>query len=227
MIFSFFIIIIILVLLFSADTSEDIPSGTNQDLLKQHQPLERTTSIETFDIKSEPINNEEYQKCRAVQSALTVQSSIPSISTKSFLISPPTNVRHQKKKPPISTTTNLNVHASGMIKNSNNIFAPRIPSTMPQKTNWPTAMPMTSSTRHRPNMAHKRPSGPPIYPLTTAQRNSNSTAMRMVPSTTLQPQSFDVFSMSTSTQRRPNGIIHSGLNSNTPSISTRNPVRVR
>ena len=114
-----------------------------------------------------------------------------------------------------------------MITNSNNTFAPRIPSTIPQKTNWPTASSMTTSTRQPPNTTHKRP-GPPAYP-PTAQRNSNNnnpSTMRITSSTSLQPQSFDAFSINSPAQRRPNGITHSTLTSNTPPIPTRNPIRV-
>ena len=51
--------------------------------------------------------------------------------------------------------------------------------------------------------------------------------MRIAPSTTLQPQSYDAFSINPPVQRRPtNGITHSTLSSNTPPIPTRNPIRV-
>jgi hypothetical protein len=115
-----------------------------------------------------------------------------------------------------------------MISNSNNTFAPRISSTISQKTNWPTPLHMTSSTRPSLSTTHKRPGPPVVYPPTTAQRNSNNNlpTIRITPSTSLQPQSFDAFSINPPTQRRPNGLTHSTLTSNTPPIPTRNPIRV-
>jgi hypothetical protein len=115
-----------------------------------------------------------------------------------------------------------------MKSNSNNTFAPRISSTVSQKTTWPTPLHMTSSTRQPLTTTHKRPGPPVVYPPTTAQRNSNNnpSTMRITSSTTLQPQSFDAFSINPPLQRRPNGITHSTLTSNTPPIPTRNPIRV-
>jgi len=214
----------------SADTFEDIPALTNDDLVTKHQQLERTTSIDALTVKFEPIDNEQHQKRRLVQPVPPIQSSTPSsssISTKSFLISPPANPHHHKTKTTIPPTTNANSHFSAMITNSNNnTFAPRISPAVSQKTNWPTPLHMTSSTRQPPITTHKR-LGPPLYP-STAQRNSNnnSSTMRITPSTSLQPQSFDAFSINAPPQRRPNGVTHPILTSNTPPIPIRNPIRV-
>ena len=217
-------------LLSSADNLEDMAPSTNDDLVMQHQLIERTTSIETLSVKSEPVDNEEHKKRRMMQPVPPVQSSTPSsssMSTKSFLISPPANPHPHKTKtpiPPLSTTSNS--HFSAMITNSNNTFAPRIASTVSQKTNWPTAVHMPSSTRQPPSTTHKRPA-PPLYP-STAPRNSNTnpSTMRITPPASLQPQSFDVFSINASAQRRPNGVTHPALTSNTPPLPTRNPIRV-
>ncbi|CAF0957614.1 unnamed protein product [Adineta steineri] len=217
----------------SADIFEDIATSTIDDLITQHQPLERTKSIETLSVKSEPIDNEEHKKSRVIQPIPSTQSSTPSsstMSTKSFLISPPANTHHHHKTktpiPPLTTTSNS--HFPAMIPNSNNTFAPRTSSTASQKPNWPTPpLPMSSSTRQPPNTAHKRPA-PPLYP-PTAQRNSNNnnpSKTRITPPTSLQPQSFDVFSVNTPVQRRPNGIPHPSLPSNTPPLPNRNPVRM-
>ncbi|CAF1055106.1 unnamed protein product [Rotaria sordida] len=217
----------------STDVFEDSATVTNDDLLIQHQQLERTKSIETLSVKSEPMDTEDNQKRRIIQSIPPVHPSISSsssVSAKSFLISPPANTQHHKTKTSIpSTTTASNSQLPAMITNSNNTFAPRISSTVPQKNNWPTPVPMTSSTRQPPNPTHKRP-GPTIYP-STAQRNSNNNnnppTMRINPSTSsLQPQSFDTFPINTSIQRRPNGMTHSTLTSNTPPIPNRNPIRM-
>ncbi|CAF3385877.1 unnamed protein product [Rotaria sp. Silwood1] len=215
----------------SIDFFEDVAAVTNDDLLTQHHQVERTKSIETLSVKSEPMDDEENQKRRIVQSIPTVHSSTPSsstVSTKSFLISPPASTQHHKTKTSIpSATTTSNSQLPAMIANSNNTYAPRISSTVPQKNNnWPTAVPMTSSTRQPQRATHKRP-GLAIYP-PTAQRNSktNSPTMRMNPSTSLQPQSFDAFPINASIQRRPNGMTHSTLTSNTPPIPNRNPIRM-
>lgn len=209
--------------LYSTDISEDLAAVTNDDLLKQYHQLERTSSIETLNVKSEPIDNNEHQKRRAAQASIPTPSS--SISTKSFLISPPANTHSHKTKTSISssTTTNTNSPFSAMIINSNNnTFAPRIPPTVPQKNNWPTPLHMTSSTRPPLTTTQKRPGPPIVYP-PAAQRNSNSSTMRIAPSATLQPQSFDTFPINPPVPRRPNGIVHT---SNTPPMPPRNPTRV-
>ncbi|CAF0962831.1 unnamed protein product [Adineta steineri] len=176
----------------------------------------------------------QHKKSRVIQPIPSTQSSTPSsstMSTKSFLISPPANTHHHHHKtktpiPPLTTTSSS--HFPAMIPNSNNTFAPRTSSTASQKPNWPTPpLPMSSSTRQPPNTAHKRPA-PPLYP-PTAQRNSNNnnpSKTRITPPTSLQPQSFDVFSVNTPVQRRPNGIPHPSLPSNTPPLPNRNPVRM-
>ncbi|CAF0865762.1 unnamed protein product [Adineta steineri] len=65
----------------SADIFEDIATSTNDDLITQHLPLERTKSIETLSVKSEPIDNEEHKKSRVIQPIPSTQSSTPSSST--------------------------------------------------------------------------------------------------------------------------------------------------
>lgn len=184
------------------------------------------------------MDNEEPSQRRVVQTSTPNTST--SMSTKSFLISPPPSTHQHKTRAPISSTaattnntssSTLNPHFPAMIPNSNNTFAPRISSTVSQKNPWPTPpLHMTSSTTRQPlNTAHKRPGPPIVYPQpsTTAQRNSNNnnnpSTMRMTPSTSLQPQSFDAFSINPPTQRRPNGITHSTIPSNIP---PRNPIRV-
>ncbi|CAF2527477.1 unnamed protein product [Rotaria sp. Silwood2] len=214
----------------SIDFFEDIATVTNDDLLTQYQQLERTKSIETLSFKSEPMDNEENQKRRIVQSIPAVHSSTPSsssVSTKPFLISPPANTQHHKTKTSVPPTTTIsNSQLPAMITNSNNSLAPRISSTVPQKNNWSTAAPMTSSTRQPQSATHKRP-GLAIYP-PTAQRNSNNNppTMRINSSAPLQPQSFDTFPINAAIQRRPNGMTHSTLTSNTPPIPNRNPIRM-
>jgi hypothetical protein len=198
--------------------------------LTQYHQLERTTSIETLSVKSEPMDNEDHQKRRIGQTSTPSSSS--SISTKPFLISPPANTHQHKTKTPISSSTTSSStstsHFSAMISNSNNTFAPRISSTTSQKNPWPTSLHMTSSTRQPLSTTHKRPGPPVVYPPSTAQRNSNNnpSTMRITPSTSLQPQSFDAFSINPPVQRRPNGMTHSTLTSNTPPIPTRTPIRV-
>ncbi|CAF1654713.1 unnamed protein product [Adineta ricciae] len=221
----------------STDTLEDGLKSTTDDLAVSHRLVERTASIETLSVKSEPINNEERRQERSnpsQQQAPLVPSTTPSsssaISTKSFLISPPANTSHHKTKtavPPLSTPSTPSLPA--MIPNSNNIFAPRTSTAVAtaQKTSWSSAGPMPSATRQIPNTAHKRPA-PPLY-APTAQRNSNTNAstMKIPPPTTLQPQSFDVFSINASAQRRPNGISHPTMNSSTPPLlPIRNPIRM-
>ena len=204
------------------DIFEELAAATNDDLLTQYKQLERTTSIETLSVKSEPTDNEELQKRRVAPTSTPSSSS--SLSANSFLISPPANPHPHKTKTTISsaaTTSSSNPRFPTMITNSNNnTFAPRIPPPVSQKNNWPPHLQKPLST------AQKRPGPPVIYP-PTAQRNSNhtSTNMRIPPVTSLQPQSFDAFSINPSAvQRRPpNGIPHP---SNTPPIVTRNPVRV-
>jgi hypothetical protein len=209
----------------STDTLEDSPAVASDDLLAQYHQLERTSSIETLSVKSEPIDNNEHQKRRAAPTSIPTSSS--SISTKSFLISPPANTHSHKTKTSISsssTTTNANSHFSAMITNSNNnnTFAPRISSTVPQKPNWPTPLHMLSSTRQPLPTTQKR-SGPPVVYPSTAQRNSNSSTMRIAPSATLQPQSFDAFTINPPVPRRPNGITNT---LNTSPMPSRNPTRI-
>ena len=108
--------------------------------------------------------------------------------------------------------------------NNNNTFAPRIPSTVSQKTHWPASLPLGSSNRPALPTAQKRPGPPVVFPTGTAQRNaSNPPTMRMTPSNSLQSQSFDAFSINPPAQRRPNGITHT---STTPPVLPRNPIRV-
>jgi hypothetical protein len=213
-----------LLFFFSTDLFEHIAAIANDDLLTQQQELERTTSIDTLSVKSEPMDNLDQQKSRVIQPSPPSSSSI---STKSFLISPPANTHHHKTKTSSSTTTTSNSHFPTMITNSNNTFAPRISSTVPQKNVWPTPLPMISSSRQPSSATHKRPSSS-VYP-PTAQRNSNNNhppTLRMATSTSLQPQSFDSFSVNPVIQRRPNGVTHSNPTSNTPPIPNRNPIRV-
>ncbi|UJR35707.1 hypothetical protein I4U23_028457 [Adineta vaga] len=216
----------------NTDMLEENPILANDELVTSHGPVERTPSIETHNVKSEPIDNEEHKKQRINLPQTSIQSTTPSssssLSTKSFLISPPaTTHHHQKTKSTIpSLSTTSNPPFPSLIPNSNTTFAPRISSTAPQKTNWPTTVPMPSATRQLPHTAPKRPA-PPLYP-STAQRNSNMNAAttKITPSTALQPQSFDLFSINAPAQRRPNGITHPTLTSNTPPLPTRNPIRM-
>lgn len=199
------------------------------DLLAQYRQLERTSSIDTLSVKSEPMDDSEHKKLRAIP-ALTPTSS-SSISTKSFLISPPTNTHLPKPKPSISssTSTTANAHYSAMINNSNstnknNTFAPRIPSTVSQKNHWTPSLPLGFSNRQALPTAQKRPGPPVVFPPATAQRNvNNPPSMRMTPSNSIQSQSFDAFSINPPAQRRPNGIAPP---SNTPPMLPRNPIRV-
>ena len=213
---------------------------TNGDVPAQkptHRELERTKSVETPHVKSEPMDTDDHKKYRPIQPAAS-QPTTPvasSTATKSFLISPPNSAHaHHKIKnppslpippapalpPPLSSTS----HFSAMNPNSNTNFAPRISSTATaQKNNGPATLHMTSSARQPPSTAHKRP-GPPVYPSTAPRTNAvNPAALRMASSTSLQPQSFDAFSINPPVQRRPNGM---ALPSSTPPLSTRNPVRV-
>ncbi|CAF4459376.1 unnamed protein product [Rotaria socialis] len=215
----------------STDLFEDLAALTNDDLLTQNKKTERAKSIEALSVKSEPMENDEQSKHRLVQSVVAAihpsVSSSSSVSTKPFLISPPANAQHHKTKTPLSTTTTTsNSQFPAMITNSNNTFAPRIPSTVPQKSTWPPGVPIVSSARQPPSATNKRPV-PTTYP-PTASRNSNNnpSTMRMTPPASLQPQSYDAFSISTAVPRRPNGINHSALTSNTPSIPNRNPIRM-
>lgn len=199
------------------------------DLLAQYRQLERTSSIETLSVKSEPMDDNEYQKRRPIPAPISTSSS--SISTKSFLISPPADTKSHKAKTSISSSisSTANSHYPAMITNNNsnptnNAFAPRISSNAAQKTNWPASLPLASSNRQPLPTAQKRPGPPTVYPPATAQRNvNNSSTMRMTPSASLQPQSFDAFSINPPAQRRPNGNLHT---SNPPAMLPRNPVRV-
>ena len=207
----------------STDTVEENGSAAPVDFSTlQHRELERTTSIETLSVKSEPMETEEQAKRRAVP-AQPPSSSSSSLSTKSFLISPPAQPHHHRSKTSIITSSG---HFPPMLVNSNTAFAPRTSSNLSQKNTWPSTLPMNPATRQPPITAQKRPVAPPapVYP-STAPRNSNATSstMRMPTSTSLQPQSFDTFPINPSLQRRPNGI---PLSSHTPAMSTRNPVRV-
>lgn len=164
-------------------------------------------------------------------------SSSSATGPKSFLISPPPpppHSTHHKAKTPIPSIPST-------IGNSNPTFAPRITSSTSQKINRTPSVPVNVSTRPNLPNAQKRSApmaqAPPLpLPLpfpTTAIRNSNTTnpppppppsaAMRINSSTT---PAFDGFQInSTIPPRRPsNGIPH---NSNTPTLSTRNPIRVR
>lgn len=214
-------------MLSSTDTFEDLASGVTHDDLSTHQrQIERTKSIEALSIKSEPLDNEENQKRRVIPTTPPVQPSTPSsssISTTPFLISPPANTQQHKTKTPLSTNTISNPPFPAMMNNSNNTFAPRISSTVAQKNTWPPPLHMTSSTRQPPNVAQKRPALPTFS--LTAQRNSNTNppTMRMPPTTPLQPQSFDAFSMNVAIARRPNGV---SPVPNPPPIPPRNPIRV-
>ena len=203
------------------DTTEEIGSVAHADFPPlQHRELERTTSIETLSVKSEPMDNDEQSKRRVLAAQPTLSSS-SSLSTKSFLISPPAQSHHHRSKTPTAS----NAHFPPMIANSNTAFAPRASSNLSQKTTWPAALSINAATRQPPITAQKRPAVPaPVYP-PTAPRNSNATSstMRMPVSTSLQPQSFDAFPINPTLQRRPNGV---PLSSHTPPMSTRNPVRV-
>ena len=214
----------------STDALEDLLPIPNDDLLAQYHQLERSSSIEGLSVKSEPIDNNEHQKRRAAPTSIPTPPS--SMSTKPFLISPPASTHSHKTKTSISssTTTNANSHFSAMITNSNsnnnnnnnNTFAPRIPSTVPQKNNWPAPLHAPPSTR-QPLLTTQKRSGPPVVYPPIAQRNSNPSTMRMAPSATLQPQSFDAFTINPPAPRRPNGIPHT---SNTPPMLSRNATRV-
>lgn len=175
------------------------------------------------------MDDNDYQKRRAIPVPTSTSSS--SISTKSFLISPPADAHPHKTKTPIpsSISTTANSHYSAMINNSNsnntnNAFAPRIPSTTAQKNHWPAPLSMPSSNRQPLPTTQKRPGPPVVYPPVTAQRNvNNPSTLRMTPAAPLQPQSFDAFSINPPAQRRPNGTTHT---SNTPAMIPRNPIRV-
>ena len=195
----------------NVDIPEESRSIPNDNLLTQYRNLRRSSSIDTLSVKSEPMDTDECQKRRLVQIPSNNSSSL---STKSFLISPPANPYPQKPKtsiPPVNTNKNKNKNNNNN-SNNNNVptFAPRLSSTtVSQKNNWPT------------NTAQKRPGPPPVVYPHQAQRNSNSNppTTRMNPPTSLQPQSFDIFSVNPPiVQRRPNGV---------PSVPNRTPpVRV-
>lgn len=195
---------------------DEIPTSTTESL------SERTIPIHSSIVKSEPLQKEPFIETPETTKPSTIQQIIPPTlsaspsSGRSFLISPPAS----------HSISNKNKATPVLNQNNTTQFAPRIQSTVAQKTSRIPTTPVVSSTRQQPSVTQKRTTPNPLFPATAPRNNSNisSSNNRILPAhNSLPMQTFDGFNINSTLARRTNGI---PVVTNTPPLSTRNPIRV-